>query len=393
MHDYLDRKLEELRLICAYIPNYKFVSPSTILDALNEKEKITKELKKYYAEKYYHELTNKDRYEIKNPFVYKYTYERFNGFIEINNFANDFYLLNKSIYTNSYFSNCGMSAICSLLSSIISSNNINIDLMYEETYFETIKYISMIMKNKSNKKMLYIDSIASDFNFIDKISLDNYIGIVIDTTCYLGKDYRKMIKTILESNKMCILIRSHTKLDLMGAEFSHVGSVSFIYSDKNRQNELFNKIENECRHLIGVMGACLPPERFPQFMLNKEIKLLNEKRLLYVCKNNKYCFKLMTKKGIDCSIPNHKLFCLINFENHNLSLERIKKEIINFCDMQRKQIPVFHAVSFGFDYISLDCYENYKDGKFKIRICMNDMPREYINVFIRAFVLFYNSLI
>ena len=44
------------------------------------------------------------------------------------------------------------------------SNNISIDLLYEEAYFETMKYINIINKN-SSLKALYIYSIASDFDF------------------------------------------------------------------------------------------------------------------------------------------------------------------------------------------------------------------------------------
>lgn len=54
-----------------------------------------------------------------------------------------------------------MTAIASLLSSLCLSNNISVDLLYEETYFETMKYINIINKNKA----IYIDSIASDFDF------------------------------------------------------------------------------------------------------------------------------------------------------------------------------------------------------------------------------------
>lgn len=392
MHNYLKRKNSEIALISKYLPNYVFKKINSFFELLIEKEKISKELKKYYAEKYYHELTNKDRIEIKKPFIYKYTYERFNGFIDIPNFANNFYYINKNIYTSNYFSNCGMSSICALLSSVISANEINVDLMYEETYFETIKYIFMIMKVESEKKILYIDSIASDFSFEDELNLNEYIGVIIDTTCFLGKNYKQMIEKIISLNKLCILVRSHTKLDLLGTEFAHIGSVSFIYPNELQETELFKKIEHDCKHLIGVMGACLPPERFPQFLLDKEIIKINQKRLKVVCNNNSYFYEQMKKNNINCFLPNHKQFCLINFENVSLNLEGLKKDIIKFCDHLRKKMPVFHAVSFGFDYISIDCYENFNDGKFKIRICINDMPLNYVNEFFIDFLKFYNRI-
>jgi len=393
MQKYLCRKEKEAILIGKYLSKYEPSKFNSFFDVLNEKEKITKELQKYCAEKYYHELTNKNRLIIKRPFIYNYTYERFNGFIEIQNFTNKFYNLNKTIYTTNYFTNCGMSAISAVLSSIVLSNEVNVDLMYEETYFETIKYISMITKNENDKKMIYIDSISSDFCFTDNFDFDKYIGIIIDTTCYLGKDYKKIIESSNKLNKFCILVRSHTKLDLLGTEFSHIGSVSFIFPKENKEKILFKKIEEDCRHIIGVMGACLPPNKFPLFLMNEKILKINEERLSIVCKNNNYFHMQMKKNNINCVIPNHKQFCIINFVSQSLTLNNFKKNIVRFCDSFKKEIPVYHAVSFGFDYISVDCYENYSDGKFKIRVCLNDMPIEYIDKFISKFIVFYEKIL
>lgn len=392
MLEYLKRKNEELAIINSYIANYKTNEVLDYNGLIMEKDRLSELLKYYYAKKYYHELTNKNQFEITDPFNYKYTYERFNGFIDIPNFTNDFYNINAKIKTNNYFTNCGMSSIVSLLTSIISANDINVELMYEETYFETIKYISMISKIDNEKKVLYVDSIASDFNLKDNINYDDYEAIIIDTTCFIGDYYKQYIENIVKAKKTCIIVRSHTKLDLVGVEFSHIGSVSFIYPFQCKNKDLIEKIEKDCRHLIGVNGACLPPDRFPEFMTNKELLNFNKLRIQQINKNNDSLYKELIKSKINCQIPNHKLFCLINFENSNLTLEMLKTKLKDFCNTNRNSVPIYHAVSFGFDYISLDCYENFNDGKFKIRICMNDMPEEDLHILIHNFITFCNSV-
>lgn len=72
--------------------------------------------------------------------------------------------ISSKYYSSTFYTNCGMTAIASLLYSLCLSNNIFVDLLYEETYFETMKYINIINKNNS-LKAIYIDSIASDFDF------------------------------------------------------------------------------------------------------------------------------------------------------------------------------------------------------------------------------------
>ena len=392
MNNYITDKIKEINSL----DNNITIKTNDIFEILDIKERVVKELRDKNEKKYYHNLTNNNQISFKNNILsYDYTYERFNGFIEIDKFVNNFYKINKSYLTYNYFTNCGMSAIISLLTSIVLSNNCSIDLLYEETYFETIKYLMMINKIENNNKFLYIDSIASIFEFdIGKYDLSKYIGIIIDTTCFEGYEFKEMIESIIKSNKLCILVRSHTKIDILATEYSHLGSVSFIYPKeiKDSDKELFDKIKFDCRHLIGVYGACLPPNRFPEFMLDKDINLLNHKRLNKVKRNNEKLFKYLLNKNIDIELPNHKQFTLIYLGNLSCELDELKKKIIDFCNTFKNRIPIYHAVSFGFDYIAIDCYQNYIDKKYKIRICMSDYPDEINNIFYKELHSFLKNI-
>ena len=247
------------------------------------------------------------------------------------------------------------------------------------TYFETIKLISNLTKNTEyTSKALYIDSIASNFSFdIPSGILDRYDYIIIDTTCYLSNKYINLINRIVnELDKPCFLVRSHTKLDMAGTEYSHLGSVTFLYSQSIYTDKL-GKIIEDCRHIIGVIGACLPPEKFPKFMIDKQFVELNKNRLARVEDNAEYMISLFNKHEIELKIPNHKQFCLYNFSNKNLELSTMKDRIINFCK-ENNDTGIYHAVSFGFDFIALDGYENFNDKQFKIRISMCDFPKDLI---------------
>lgn len=237
---------------------------------------------------------------------------------------------------------------------------------------------NLIKDTKYTAKALYVDSIASEFSFnIARDILNQYDYIIIDTTCYLSNKYISIINRVVkELNKPCILVRSHTKLDMAGTEYSHLGSVTFLYNQSTDTDKL-EKIIEDCRHIIGVIGACLPPEKFPQFMIDKQFVELNEKRLTRIEDNAEYVISLFNKHGIELKLPNHKQFCLYNFSNKDLELATMKDKIIKFCK-ENNDIGVYHAVSFGFDFIALDGYENFNDKQFKIRISICDFPKDLI---------------
>ena len=395
MNKYLDRKKSELNILIKYIDvfNYDLKKIKSQNDLFRLKDEIVKQLRDNSVKKYYHHLTNNEQISFDNKFFeYKYTYERFNGFLNVENFAKKFYHLDNKNENQTYFTNCGMSSIVSVLTSLILCNDMVVDLLYEETYFETIKFINTLTKKDSTKKVLYMDSIASDFNF-NKIDLSNYDCIIIDTTCYNGEDFSDYVSYILSCNKFCILVRSHTKLDLLSTEYSHIGSVSFIYPKDIDENkiEFYKKIELDCRHLIGVYGACLPPEKYPEFLLDKKLHEVNLEKMNIVKNNNEILYRSLLQQKIKIIMPNHKQFCLIYLDNNEYSLNDLKKEVINFCN-ENKQYYIKHAVSFGFDYIAIDVYQNFVDNTYKMRVCVSDLSLDNVNNFRDILIKFITKL-
>lgn len=382
---YLQRKNKELNILNSFLQHPMSFDIQKLNDIVEIKSKIIKNYRFENFQKYYRELTNKDFVKFDDDFKYNYTYERFNGHIVIDDFTKNFYNL-ECEFDDNFFTNCGMSAIASLLTSMVCYNDIKIDLMYATTYFETIKYLVGITKqNEYSKKALFIDTIAVDFNCnIDKSILKNYDYVIIDTTCFLPKELKVLINQVLFLKIPCFVIRSHTKLDMLATEFSHLGSVCIVMSD---YKEDAVKIFKDAKHILGVYGGCIGPEKFPAFLFDREIDELNQTRINCVRENADYLYDYAKQQNINFEMPNHKQFLLYNFENKKLTLEELKVKIINFCK-ENQNLLVYHAVSFGFDFIALDCYENFQDKQFKIRICLNDMDKEEIKLFADKFIQF-----
>lgn len=390
---YIEDKNSELNILSKYCEEQQSFNEKNPINFLSIKEKLVKKLKFFNFNKYYHDLSNKTNTHIDNKHLkYNYTYERFNGQVIIDKFVENFYGYTNFCYDH-FFTNCGMSAIAALLTSLISYNNTKLDLMYNETYFETIKLICNLTQNIDYfSKALYIDSITSEFNLdISDDVLSKYNYIIIDTTCYLPNIYKNFIDKIVNVLKIpCVLVRSHTKLDMAGTEYSHLGSVTFLYNN-NIYTDRLRKIIEDCRHLIGVIGACLPPEKFPEFMIDKTFISLNKMRLSRINDNAMYMTTLFRDNGIKLDLPNHKNFCLYNFNNSNLSLEILKDKILKFCEGNHS-FGIFHAVSFGFDFIALDGYENFSDKQFKIRISLCDFPNDIIRTISHKIITFIKAL-
>lgn len=383
-NNYKLRKEKEFSILNSYaykIENYSF---NNIVDIINSKNNLVRSIREKNRNEYDHNLTNNTQVSFHNKyFDYTYTYERFNGLIQVKNFASKFYKI-EAKNNNTYFTNSGMTAITSLLSTLCLLNNIRIEMLYDETYFETIKYINVVNKN-SKKKALYIDTIASDFTFdIDDELINKYDYIIVDTTCYLPEMFSSYVNKI---KKPLIFVRSHTKIDLIGTEYSHIGSISFLNIENNEE---YLKIEADCKHLIGVYGACLIPENYPTFMMDNKLSRLGKIRNNIIKENtNKFAYKLR-EIGVNIEVPNHQQFCMIYLGNINIKLDELKKKIIEFCNKNR-EYGIYHAVSFGFDYIAIDCYQNFIDNTYKIRVSLGDMPDEIIDNFAILFIEFLLS--
>ncbi len=320
-----------------------------------------------------------------NKFLYEYSYNRYDSYINYPNFDKEFYKVKatKKYKSKVFFTNSGMSAITALL---LALNNVLGDFSFifpdEDIYFETYDFINKYVskKHKGNMKILYLDTISQKFNIKKYETLiaknDALFAVVIDTTCFIPEEITSLIKQVLAKNKLCILVRSHTKLDMMASEISSLGSLLYLIPN-NIQPNYFNNIKKiiaESYYLLGKFGALCLPDKFPEFIFNDEFKKINNERIKRI-ENNNYFLYLYLKENLKKGkviLPEHKKFVLyaldmdsILDEQYKKIEEKIKKFVINEDD-------IFYACSFGFDYIALDAYYDINFKNYVIRISMND---------------------
>ena len=346
-----------------------------------------------FQEKHRLNITNsdveKDKTIFTNPKIsFRYSYARFDSYINYSDFLTDFYYINNKKYkTKLFFTNSGMSAITSLLMAL---KKICKDYQFlfpdKDVYFETYDFYNKYIKENTcgERKIVYIDTIAKLFDadkYLNFLNVNNYIfAIIIDTTCFMPSDLSKFISNILEKNIFCILIRSHTKLDMLGAELSSLGSLLYLIPNDIGDNEfeIIKKIIAESYYVLGKFGSLCLPENFPEIIFDKSFKKINEQRIKRIEKNNYSLFTYL-KDSINRGrviLPAHKKFVLYIIDNNvscndqnEIIEKKIKKLVNNDCHL-------YSACSFGFDYIALDSYYDINEKNYVIRISMNDSIRD-----------------
>lgn len=343
--------------------------------------------------KYKLNITNRNIEKDKSIFInpkisFRYSYARFDSYINYFNFLSDFYYVNNKKYkTKLFFTNSGMSAITSLLMALKQiCKGYQFLFPDKDIYFETYDFYNKYIKERINKKknIIYIDTISKLFDvdrYLEFLNLDDDIfAIIIDTTCCTPPDLKRFISSILKKNIFCILIRSHTKLDMLGAELSSLGSLLYLIPN-NINDEKFEKIKKiieESYYVLGKFGSLCLPENFPEIIFDKSFRKINEQRIKRIEKNNYNLFNYLKNninKG-NVLLPNHKKFVLYILDNSiacKTQSEFIEKKIKKLVSIDSQ---LYSACSFGFDYIALDSYYDINEKNYVIRISMNDSNRD-----------------
>lgn len=324
---------------------------------------------------------------------YTYSYLRFDSNINYLGFVKEFYSIKYNFKEKTFFTNCGMSTITSILLSLqMSLKNFNIIFPDKDIYFETFDfYNKFIKKNYSIKdeelQIIYLDSICKNFNFerYEKIIFesDNIFVIIFDTTCFDTDEIKIFINKIVSSNIFCIFLRSHTKLDMMASEMLSLGSLSFIIPDEInlKKFNIIKEIITNFYYLLGKFGSLCTPDKFPEFIFEKKFKKINFQRICNLKKNNINLYnEIKNLKTGQSILPTHKKFVLFITNNSTYSDEQrtiIESKIKNFVKCLDN---INYACSFGFDYIAIDSYYDINEENYVIRISMNDDVENIDNI-------------
>jgi len=336
-------------------------------------------------------------YEL-GDFILKYNYQRFDSSFLVEKFAERFYKITGDYSEFKLFTNSGMSAISSFFLSLNSISKFRV-VYDEDIYFETKLFFqekclkNLFVKNVFPPKILYIDSIAYKNGLLKKRNWEQYFAIVIDNTCWYSNEFSKEITEIIAKGKICILLRSHTKLDMMGSDVVKLGSIVYLLPKymKNRDYQIIEAIIKKNFYYLGVIGGFPELYEIPEFLLSAKFHKINNERIIYIRKNNALLYRELLAQKIAVILPEHQLFCLVKCGNelHEADLKRKIQHWVNGFDFD--MLPIKFAGSFAFDFIAVDTYNCAIDHCMKIRISFGDLPEEYVNTFVQEFMRFIHD--
>lgn len=339
---------------------------------IKSKKSVINLLRKKYNLNY--QLTNINELNyVDDIYKYNYNYQRFDSNLSYNDFEETFYNI-KETTSKTIFTNCGMSSIFALLFSLSKTGKYKIKLE-RDSYFETQQLIKKLNLN-FGRKIMYLDSISNNFKF--ECNRKNSI-VIIDTTCYHPHEFEELIKILIKNNNLCILTRSHVKLDMLGLEYTFLGSITFLLP-KELTKKRFNKIKNLIKNTIdfcGNIGIIATEKNIFPILNDKEFINLNKARVKRIRENNLYFYKKIKNYKI-IKLHKHNLFSTIIINNTDIdkTIEVLKKEA------KKSNGLFFYSGSFGLDYIAVDTYFDLNDNKNTIRISIGDVDKDTINKFV-----------
>ncbi len=345
-------------------------------------------LKMKMKEKYnkYLPLSNiNESFCISVEYTYGFDYQRYDATLQYNNYFKNLYDID-DLKTKTIFTNSGMAAINAIIKTLQKYSKYKIKYS-KDIYFETQKLIKLLNTNKLCRKILWLDTISYNFEFTLN-NIAKYEIIIIDTTCFHSHLFKDLIYAIINSGKLCILLRSHTKLDMLGLEYCTLGSITYVLPrkiDTFKWKKLKKMIIFNMEY-IGHSGLGVTEHNIFPLLNNKKIITLNKKRIMRIIKNNLYVYNKLhvNNKFI---LPNHSLFLLLNV-NLNMSLNDLKNKVIDFCENNK---ICFFSPSFAFDYIALDTYYDSNMKAYTIRISIGDVKLDVIDKFIVLLSEFIND--
>ena len=303
---YLDRKYEELKLLndCLQSP-LSLVRPQSIAEVVERKFQLTASIR---AE---HELQDWSATETAwtpagrgaaGPFEFKYDYQRADLQVQ----GPSFYEFDGEFTYDTAYTGSGMAAISALLLASARVFGQAEVLVLPGTYSETLELIDryaghllkVILKSDlkdaiaraDERRILLLDFCASAGAI--EATLRNTERaldlLVFDTTCLAGGSgrIRRVLRWARQRNIPTVMVRSHNKLDSLGAEYGRLGSASFVHaaieaSPPGTSNELLS----ETRNAIRLFGSAAVPAHFPPYIEARSYRSLTNKRVAAILQN------------------------------------------------------------------------------------------------------------
>jgi hypothetical protein len=411
---YLERKYSEIQLIRDCLRDTQHVSrPRSVDEVVAAKFQMAAALR---AE---HERQDWNATETawstaarpaSGQFVFQYDYQRADLRVSGPSvYEADCDSASETIYTAS-----GMAAISTLLLAstlIFAEPDI---LVLPGSYGETLELVERLLPScrlarlalplpatfdrAAAPKVLLLDSCVSAAAFEAALRCDGsqLDLLVFDTTCFSSSSGR--IRRVLHWARRCrvpvVMVRSHNKLDTLGAEYGRLGSAVFVSSTAaDTARPMIERLAGETRNAVRLLGSAAMPAHFPPYAGSKAYRALTRARIAAILRNGRLAARILARELPAGSARLHFVHGLYVTLHSSRPLDELgarqAAEAMS-CDL-RTRYPIRHAGSFGFDFAATEWFHDATLNWYSVRVAVPDLPTLLWNDLVTAIARWWDE--
>lgn len=303
-----------------------------------------------------------------------YRYQRQDFVIEGHSPLEVFYPgLKSSSNVTGHFARSGQSAMFGMALALKNwDEKFSLRFLAKMTYFETSRiFDGLKIQRDQNAVTAFLDSSTLETAPLQYLKDQKLNRLIVDTTnwCLTSQYIQNVIDWAQKEKVELFLVRSHLKLDCLGAEYGLLGSVVRIASDENKE---WDKFFLETFSYTGLLAV---HEQVYPFLWDEEFLRLTEARTERIRANTKFLtthledyFKEL-KHPLRLKILDHGLFFGVFYQG---KADHHPEKFLRLSYMH--QVPAKYCDSFGFDFLSLtnvvSFHENIQESS--LRFCSGD---------------------
>ncbi|SMX61387.1 conserved protein of unknown function [Bradyrhizobium sp. ORS 285] len=392
---YLARKHQELKLLngCLRRP-HALPMPRTVGEVIRQKFQLAAALK---AEHALNDWTatetawaDADDHRA-GPFAFAYDYQRAD--LEVR--GPSFYAAGNDI-ADTLYTISGMAAIAALLLAtrpVLGEADL---LMLPGSYGETQELVEAharhlhplaltrdladaLAQRSSKARLLLLDSstTAARFEAVLRCRRPALDLLIFDTTCFANGSgrIRRVLAWARRSRVPVVMVRSHTKLDSLGAEYGRLGSVAFV--DWTHVPEALAALPEQTRNAVRLLGGAALPAHFPPYVGTRDYRALTARRMAAILRNSRrarYRFAAALR-GLTAELDYaHGLYVTLASRTPLDETTARQAAAAMSDDLRRDGLPIRHAGSFGFDFAATEWFHDATTDCYSVRVAVPDLP-------------------
>ena len=381
--EYFERKYAELRLINESLEQPIDLNiPQSVEEVVKLKFRLTAELRAAHERSAWRttETSWSNGVKSNGPFQFHYDYQR----ADLSVRGPDFYDASEFPMSEPEYTGSGMAAISAALIAISRLFGETTIIAQPNSYAETIEFL----KSYGEKLNLNLWDKAKAVQGLQVFLLDSSVPsgafyaalnqhaapidlLLFDTTCLASTSgrIRQALRWALRQRIPVVMVRSHTKLDSLGAEYGRLGSLAVMAGETTDQ---LAELANEIKQAVRLFGGAALPAHFPPYAGSKEFERLTRLRMAKTVRNNRLAVQLLISAGVPALDRACGLYAILTGSFDERTARKAAERMSN--ELRAKGLPLRHAGSFGFDFAATEWCRNADTDQYAVRVALSDMP-------------------